>query len=49
MKPIRFKNKVEFKTTQFKIKQSDKNIALELIDDVVQNVKNNYFKISSRK
>lgn len=43
IKPIKFKNKVQFKTTEFKIKQSDKNKALKLIDDVVKNVKENYF------
>lgn len=46
IKPIKFKNKVDFKTTEFKIKKSDKNIALQLIDDVIQNVRNNYFNNS---
>lgn len=42
MKPIKLKNKGQFKATEFKIKL-DQNKAEEVIDDVIKNAKNNYF------
>jgi len=43
IKPIKFKNKIQFKATEFKVKQVDKYKALKLIDNVIQDVKKNYF------
>ncbi|XP_026821859.1 alanine--tRNA ligase, mitochondrial-like isoform X2 [Rhopalosiphum maidis] len=43
IKPIKFKDKVQFKATEFKIKQVDKHKALKLIDNVIEYVKKNYF------
>lgn len=45
IRPIKFKNKVQFKTAEFKIKQTDKCKALELIDDVIQDVKKHFSNI----
>lgn len=43
IKPITFKNKIQFKATEFKVKHVDKYMALKLINNVVQDVKKNYF------
>lgn len=43
IKPIKLKNKVQFKATEFKVKQVDKYKALTLIDNVIEDVKKNYF------
>lgn len=43
IKTIKFKNKVKFKTTKFKVEQADKCKAFEIIDNVIQDVKTNYF------
>ncbi|XP_008178686.1 alanine--tRNA ligase, mitochondrial [Acyrthosiphon pisum] len=43
IKPIKFKNKIQFKATEFKVKQVDKYMALKLIDNVIRDVKKNYF------
>jgi len=43
IRPIKFKNKVQFKTTEFKIKLTDKSKALELIDNVIRDAKKHYF------
>jgi len=48
IRPIKFKNKGNFKTTEFKIKQTDKCKALELIDDVIQDVKKHFSNIGKR-
>jgi len=50
IKPIKFKNKVQFKTTEFKVNQTDKFKAFKLIDDVIENAKKYYFNdIKKRK
>lgn len=43
IKQIKFKNRVQFKIVEFKIKQVDKYKALELIHNVIQNAKDKYF------
>lgn len=43
IKPIKFKNKVFFKTTEFKIDQEDKYKAVELINNIIQNTKKKFF------
>jgi len=34
---------MQFKATEFKVKQVDKYMALKLIDNVIRDVKKNYF------
>lgn len=40
---MKFKNKFQFKTTKFKVEQTDKCKAFEIIDNVIQDAKKNYF------